>query len=258
MTMSIDKRDIFRRLACCFSIIFCLLFILGGCARTQIQQNAGFDPERYIADADRLIDEKDYDGARKILIEVKNRDTTKRYATLAHLKIADSYIKEGEVEIGIEEYRRFLELYPDNQYASYAQYQIAMAYFSQIESPDRGAGAAQRALEEFFKLKKLYPRNPYKEIVELRIQKARNVIADGEFMVGEFYFKKGSYNAALNRLERLLEEFPDYKRADEVLILIGRSYKALKMQEKAKEAFGMLIERYPSSRFVSEASREIK
>jgi len=255
--MKIHKREDLSRLAYCLASVFCLLFFLNGCAKTQIQQKAAFDPEKYISDADKLIDDKNYDEARKILIEVKNRDITKRYAPLAHLKIADSYIKEGDLDIGIEEYSRFLELYPDNQYAFYAQYQIAMAYFSQIESPDRGAGAAQRALQEFLKFKRLYPRNPYREAVELRIERARNVIADGEFLVGEFYYKKGSYNAALVRLEGLLREFPDYKRTDEVLILVGRSYKALKMQDKAKDAFRILIEKYPTSRFVSEAKKEL-
>lgn len=237
--------------------VFCLLFFLSACAGTQVQQKEEFNPEKYLSNADKLINDKDYEGARKVLLEVKNRDVTKKYAPLAHLKIADSYVKEGDIDIGIEEYTRFLDLYPDNQYASYAQYQIAMAYFSQIQSPDRGAGAAHKALQEFIKLKKMYPRNPYREAVELRIEKARNVIADGEFLVGEFYYKKGSYNAAIGRLEGLLKQFPEYKRADEVLFLIGRSYKALKIEDKAKEAFRILIEKYPSSRFVLEAKKEL-
>lgn len=216
-----------------------------------------FDPEKYLLRADKLINDKDYEEARRILNEVKNRDVTKNFSPLAHLKIADSYIKEGEIDTGIEEYRRFIELYPDNRNAAYAQYQIAMAYFGQIESPDRGSGAAENALREFLKLKQLYPRNPYREVVELRIEKCRNVIADGEFLVAEFYFKKGSYNAAVNRLQGLIKQYPDYKRMDEALLLLGKSYKNLNIPDKAKEAFSKLIERYPSSRFVSEAKKQL-
>ena len=70
------------------------------------------------------------------------------------MKIADSYVKEDEPELAIAEYQKFLDAYPDNQFASYAQYQIAMAYFNQIEGPERGYSGAAKALEEFEKLRK--------------------------------------------------------------------------------------------------------
>lgn len=240
-------------------LLFSVLFLLTSCGGNKtLKKEEVFDPEKSLSKAEMLINDKEYEEARKVLLEVKNRDNTKKYATWAQLKIAESYIKDGDIDIGIEEYRKFMELYPDNQYASYAQYQVAMAYFSQIESPDRGSGAAQKALQEFLKLKELYPRNPYREVVELRIEKCRNVIADGEFMVGEFYYKKGAYNAAIGRLEGLLKQFPDYKRGDEALLLLAKAYKAAKLDDKAKETFNKLIEKYPSSKLASEAKKEIE
>jgi len=240
-----------------YFIYICIIFILliSACGKKAVIKEEVFDAEKFLATADRLIANREYEEARKILIEVKNRDTSKKFAPLAHLKIADSYIKEEEIASAIEAYRKFIELYPDNRFASYAQYQIAMAYFNQIESPDRGSGAAQKALKEFLLLKQQYPRNPFKEAVELRIEKCRNVIADGEFIVGEFYFKKGSFNSAINRFKGLIEQYPEYKRNDEVLFLIGRSYQELKMKDKAAEFYKLLIDRYPSSRFASEAKK---
>lgn len=236
-----------------FIIIFSLL--LTACGKKAVKTEEVFDAERFLARADKLISNKEYEEARKVLIEVKNRDTSKKYAPLAHLKIADSYIKEEDIHQGIEEYRKFIELYPDNRFASYAQYQIAMAYFNQIESPDRGSGAAQKALKEFLLLKERYPRNPFKEAVELRIEKCKNMIADGEFLVGQFYYNKGSFNSAINRLKGLIEKYPEYKRNDEAILIIGKSYQGLKMKDKAAEFFKMLLERYPSSRFASEAKK---
>jgi outer membrane protein assembly factor BamD len=242
-----------------FCILSSLLFVLTSCGGGKaVKKEEGFDPVKYLSRADTLINDKEYEEARKVLLEVKNRDNTKKYAPQAQLKIAESYIKDGDIDIGIEEYRKFMELYPDNQYASYAQYQIGMAYFSQIESPDRGSGAAHKALQEFMRLKELYPRNPYREVLELRIEKCKNIIADGEFMVGEFYYKKESYNAAINRLEGLFKQFPDYKRGDEALILLAKAYKAAGINDKARDTFNKLIEKYPSSRFVSEAKKELE
>ncbi|MFO0753923.1 MAG: outer membrane protein assembly factor BamD [Thermodesulfovibrionales bacterium] len=227
----------------------------GGKGVKGAKREEGYDPERYLQKADKLIADKEYEKARKVLLEVKNRDASKHYAPLAQLKIAESYIRDADLEPGIEEYRKFLDQYPANQNASYAQYQIAMAYFNQIESSDRGMGAARKALQEFLRLKELFPRNPYREVVDLRIEKCRNIIADGEFMVGKFYYEKRSYAAAVLRLESLLEQFPGYRRADEALLLLGKAYRALKKSDKAKESFGKLIEQYPSSKLVSEARK---
>ncbi len=223
----------------------------------QVKQEEAYNPERYLSRADELINNKEYEEARKLLFELKNRDQTRNYAPLAQLKIADSYIRDGDYDAGIEEFRKFIEQYPDSQYASQAQYQIAMAYFNQIEAPDKGAGAAQKALEEFQKLKVLYPRNPYREVIDIRIEKSKNTIADYEFIVGHFYFKKDSFRAALGRFEGLLKRFPDYKRADETLYLIGLSYKGLKELDKARDAFKELIQRFPNSPFTEKAKKEL-
>jgi outer membrane protein assembly factor BamD len=246
-----------RKIFILFILITSLFALLlsAGCGKKAVKPEETYDADKFLTNADNLVSKKEYEAARKILLEVKNRDSQKKYGALAELKIADSYIKEGEPDLAIIEYRKFIELYPDNQYASYAQYQIAMAYYSQIESPDRGSGSARDALVEFNRLKQVYPRNPYRDVVELRIEKARNIIADGDFMIGEFYFKKESYQAAIDRLDGLLKKYPDYKREDNTLLILGKSYKALKMDEKAKEFFTKVIEKYPTSGAAKEAKK---
>ncbi|MCE5312830.1 MAG: outer membrane protein assembly factor BamD [Nitrospiraceae bacterium] len=239
-------------------VISSVFAMSSGCGGTNpVKKDEAFNPEKSFAAADKKINDKYFDEARTILTEVKNRDTTKKYAPSAQLKIADSYTKEGNPDIAIEEYRRFIEQYPDSQYASYAQYQVAMAYFSQIESPDRGAGVAQKALREFYLLKQRYPRNPYREIVDIRIDRCKNTIAEGEFMIGQFYYKKEAYSSAIGRLQNLLQVFPQYKRADEAMFIIAESYRELKQKDKAKEVYAELVRKYPESKFVKEAKKKL-
>src|SRR5574340_1295065 len=152
------------RIMLCITV---LLFVFSCSGKAPVKGAAeGFNAESSFEKANKLIDDKEYDTARSLLLEIKNRDLTKKYAPLAQLRIADSYVKEGEPELAVAEFRKFLEIYPDHKNASYAQYQIAMVYFNQIESPERGYGGAAKALEEFEKLKKDFPRNPYKDLIE--------------------------------------------------------------------------------------------
>jgi outer membrane protein assembly factor BamD len=239
-------------------LLLLLLILVISCSKKPVTRpDETFNPEKSFSRANELLDKNNYEEARSALLEIKNRDLTKKYAPLAQLRIADSYIKEDEYDKAIEEYRRFLEIYPEHKYASYAQYQIAMVYFNQIESSERGYGAASKALEEFERLKRMFPRNPYKETIESRIEKCKDILADYEFIVGSFYYKKGSFDAAIKRFEGLLQSFPGSKKEADVLYHLAMSYKKRGDKDKASEYFKLLLERYPNNSRANEAKKEL-
>lgn len=238
-------------------LVILLLVLLSCSGKKEVRVTDTFDPEGLLSRANELIEKKDFEEARRMLLEVKNRDTSKKYAPLAQLKLADSYFRDEEYETAIEEYRRFLDLYPENKYASYAQYQIAMVYFSQIEGPERGYGAAEKALKEFERLMQLFPRNPYREVVEVKMQQCKNIMADYEFLVAEFYFKKGSYHSAIKRLDTILKKFPEYKKIPLVYYYMAVSMKKTGERDKAKEYLNLIIEKYPDDRITKEAKKEL-
>jgi outer membrane protein assembly factor BamD len=237
--------------------ILLVLFIVSCSGKTAIKPPETFDPERAFVKANEQIEKKDYEAARSTLLEIKNRDKSIKFAPLAELRIADSYVKEDEPDLAITEYHKFLDAYPDHQYALYAQYQIAMIYFNKIEDAERGYSWAAKALEEFEKLKRIYPRNPYRDIIALRIAQCKNVMAEYEFLVGQFYYKKGSYNSAIKRFEGLLKNYPDYREEAKVLFYTGMSYKNLGQKNEASEYLTRLIDKYPSNKLVSEAKKEL-
>jgi outer membrane protein assembly factor BamD len=237
--------------------ILLILFMVSCSGKTAIKPAETFDPEKAFVKANEQIEKKDYEAARSTLLEIKNRDTSKKFAPLAELRIADSYVKEDEPELGIAEYQKFLDAYPDHQYAPYAQYQIAMIDFNKIEDVERGYSWASKAFKEFEKLKMVYPRNPYRDVIAIRIAKCKNVMADYEFLVGEFYYKKDSYNSAIKRFEGLLKNYPDYRGEAKVLFYTGMSYKNLGQKNKASEYLNLLIEKYPNDKLCTNAKKEL-
>ncbi|NOX21303.1 MAG: outer membrane protein assembly factor BamD [Nitrospirae bacterium] len=244
-----------RHLTIALYLIGLLLF--SACSSNKQVRPEQFDAKEYLSRASKLIEDEDFEEARRLLFEVKNRDVTRQYAPIAQLKLAESYVKEEDYDTAVEEYRRFLRLYPEHTQAPFAQYQIAMIYYKQIEGPDKGAGGARRALKEFQKLLERYPRNPYREAAELRIKKCKNLIADYEYLVGLFYFKKGSYRAAIGRFEGLIRDFPDYKRIPEVLYRTAKSYEELGDKDRAREFAMKLLDRFPGDGWAKLAKEEI-
>ncbi|MEJ2684620.1 MAG: outer membrane protein assembly factor BamD [Candidatus Sulfobium sp.] len=240
------------------SLVFLVSLLFSCSGKTAVKPTeVGFNAQRSFAKANKLIEDKDYKEARRILTEIKNRDLSGKFAPLAQLKIADSYARDDEPELAAAEYRKFIEMFPDHRLASYAQYQIAMIYFDQIEGPERGYSGAAQALAEFEKLKRDYPRNPYREIVNLRIQKCRNTIADYEFLVGKFYMDKDSYNAAIGRFEGLVGKYPKYRNMDRVLLDLGICYMEKGRNDKASDYFTRLLDGYPNSPLAAKARKKL-
>jgi len=238
-------------------LILALLLIVSCGGKPAVKPAEKYDAEKAFAKANEQLEKKEYEQARAGFLEVKNRDLSKKFAPMAQLKIADAYVKEDEPDLAIAEYKKFLEAYPDHQYASYAQYQIAMIYFNQIEGPERGYGGAAKALEEFEKLKKMFPRNPYKDVIDLKIEQCRNIIAEYEYLVGSFYYKKDSFHSAIGRFEGLLKKYPEYKGGADVLFYTGMSYKNIGQKDKASEYFTRLIEKYPNNKIITTAKKEL-
>ena len=111
--------------------------------------------------------------------------------------------------------------------AAEAQLKIANIHYQQMEKPDRDYTHAMRAEEEYRQLILQYPDN--KKIVEQgkkRLLEVQEVIAEREYRVGRFYFLRQSYPASIARLRSLIDKYPLYSKADEVLYLLGQAYES--------------------------------
>jgi outer membrane protein assembly factor BamD len=237
-------------------IIFIFLF---GCAsdQTGIKENQPFNPEDSFKKANDLIEKKDYEGARKILEEVRTRDSSQQYAVLAKLRIADTYFENESYEEAAGEYEAFLGADSFNKYASYAQYKLALSLFKQIKTIDTSYSTVQKALREFEKLQRNYPRNPYMDITENRIKGCRQMLGEYDFYVGDFYYKKGAYTAAAKRFNALLKDYPGSMQEPEALYYLGLSYLNIGQHGLALSTLKTLIEKFPSLEISSKAQRQL-
>jgi outer membrane protein assembly factor BamD len=233
-----------------------VLLISSSCSKDEVKGDS-FDPEASITKADELIKEGYYDNAREVLEEIKARDASRQYATMAKLRIADTYFSEELYDEAATEYESFLSIHAHHKYASYAQFRLAMTYFKRIGTVDVSSSWARSAIREFEKLQRQYPRNPYMDVTESRIKMCRRILAEYEFYVGNFYFKKESYEAAVNRLNGMLEKYPDSKMEAEALYYLGLSYENLGQRDKALSTLNFLMEKFPTIKLSSEAKELI-
>src|SRR5437016_3379237 len=131
----------------------------------------------------------------------------------ALLRIADTYYQQGDAVNLVEaqyKYRDFINRYPGSESADYALLQIAMCSFEQMEKPDRDQQKTREALEKFNDMITSYPRSPLRAEGEKRRHEVLDHLARHDHIVARYYMKRRSWNAAVQRLNSVVEKYPDY------------------------------------------------
>jgi outer membrane protein assembly factor BamD len=170
-----------------------------------------------------------FDVARLTLQTLINTYPDSEYIARAKLGVADSWYAEGgstamaQAEI---EYNDFKTFFPNMPEAAEAQLKIANIHYQEMEKPDRDYTHALRAQEEYRNLIMQFPDSKLVPAAKQRLMEVQEVLAEREYLVGRFYYLKETYPAAIARLQSVVEKYPLYSKADEVLYMLGQSYEA--------------------------------
>ncbi len=170
-----------------------------------------------------------FDVARMTLQTLINTYPDSEYIARAKLAVADSWYAEGgttalqQAEI---EYKDFKTFFPNMPEAAEAQLKVANIHYQEMEKPDRDFTHAVRAEEEYRALIQEYPDSKLVPKAKQRLREVQEVLAQREFNIGQFYYLRMAYPAAIARLKTLVERYPLYSGADQALFLLGRTYEA--------------------------------
>ena len=238
------------------TLLLLILIFLSGCAGNKATKQKS--PQLLYQDAVALYYNKRYPEAIEKFKELIDKHPVGKYSIDSELLIADSYYYHGEYDEAYDSYTSFASLHPTHPKTPYALFQKGMSSYNQINSIDRDQENTRQALFTFETLQKSFPQTSYAKKADELIAFCRKRLAEREFYIGSFYFKKKNYTGALARFKKILEEYPDSDIIDKVLFHIGMSYIRLENKELAREAFVNLISRFPESRYTEEAKKNLK
>src|SRR2546430_1076760 len=68
-----------------------------------------------------------------------------------------------------------------------------------------------------------------------------------------YLIKRKAYDGARDRLQEIIETYPEFSRIDEVIFLMGEAQLKLKKDDKAVEYYSKLLKEYPESEFAKKA-----
>jgi outer membrane protein assembly factor BamD len=230
----------------------------GGKKKAPKDPFAGQTAEEIYQLAVRQMEKNKYGKARTTLQAALGRSTTTpEIISKVHLALADAYFYDGGIlnlAEALSRYTNFLTFYPNHDRVDYAQYQIALCHLKQVLTPDRDQTQTQRALDEFLKLRAQYPNSQYVEPAEVKANEARELLAESEFRIGQFYFKNEAYEGAIDRFRLVLEHFPLFSKKPRLYLLLGRSLLELDREAEGRLYLEKLVSEFPESDAAYEAA----
>ncbi len=183
------------------------------------------------------------------------------YLAKAKLAIADSYYKEaGSANLtqAIQAYKDFGIFFPFLPEAAYAQIQVANTHYKEMAKPDRDRTEAKAAEEEFQTFLEKYPKDPLAPQAEQRLRNVQEIIAEGDYRIGYYYYVKGDKRAAAARLIAITKRYPLYSKSDHALWMLGDIFEHSEHKEIASLYYSQIIRNYPLSPFAPDAKAKLK
>ena len=227
---------------------------LSGCTKKEQPQT----PEDYLRLGDQALGQKREGQARKYYEQLLEQYPDSDLKAQAQFKIADALYREKNYLEARFEYQKFLELYPLSPLASRAQFQIGMCSLQRVQTFDRAQLQTKEALAAFRLFRSKYPQDPLLAEAEGHIQFLRQRLAEHEFAVARFYYRKKAYHAVIGRLLNLIQVYPDTPDIDAALYMLADSYREEENYHKAQGVLQLLIERFPTSKYVAQARTQLR
>ena len=165
--------------------------------------------------------------ARITLNTLINTYDQSEFMAKAKLAIADSWFREGGTH-GLAqaeaEYKESSLFYPTMEEAAEAQEKVCMIEVKQMDKADRDTTHAATAEAECRTLLTQYPNSKFAPQGAQMLRNIQEVLAEGEYRVGTFYYGKGVFYSAANRLQGIANHYPLYSKADENLWKLGDAW----------------------------------
>jgi len=149
--------------------------------------------------------------------------------------------------------QRFIDFYPDDDDAAYAQYLLALSYYDQIDEVGRDQGLTFQALQSLREVIERYPDSEYAKSSILKFDLAFDHLAGKEMEIGRYYLRRNHYTAAINRFRVVVEDFQTTSHTAEALHRLVEGYLSLGLTDEAQTAGAILGYNYQSTEWYEDS-----
>jgi outer membrane protein assembly factor BamD len=202
-------------------------------------------------------------GAAESFRRIRREYGLSRWAWLAELRLADTDFRTEKYAEAIQGYRSWIRYHPTQPEVDYAHYMIARSYFAQIPNDwvlvpaswERDQSSTHDAEDSLQRFVRDYEQSRYVTEARDYLRRTRELLARHEISVAEFYLGRNRPEAAIMRLQTVVETYADSGLEPEALLKMGEVYLLMGRRGEARATFNTIVTRFQRSSFVDAARR---
>ncbi|WP_283637882.1 outer membrane protein assembly factor BamD [Marinovum algicola] len=196
-----------------------------------------------------------YGEAAEFFSEIERLYPYSEWAKRALIMQAFAHHKDKEYEEARAVAQRYVDFYPADDDAAYAQYLLALSYYDQIDEVGRDQGLTFQALQALRTVIERYPDSGYARSAILKFDLAFDHLAGKEMEIGRYYLKRKHFTSAINRFRVVVEDFQTTTHTAEALHRLVESYLSLGLTREAQTAGAILGYNYQSTEWYEDSYR---
>ena len=239
--------------------IFMLLFIVSSCSSNEEMPDERLVEKELYDQAQTRLKNGSFSTAILSLEALESRFPFGRYAEQAQAELIYAYYMNSQFEASQSAAERFINLHPRHSHTGYAFYMKGLAAFTddsglfsryfQSDLAKREVVMAQTSFGELSEFISRYPESKYVPHAKQRMIYLRNLLAEHEIYVADFYMKRGAYIAAIGRAKYVIENLPNTPQTPFALSILVEAYEILEYEELRKTSLEILNANYPNFDF---------
>lgn len=210
-----------------------------GFGKTEVPLESQTPQEIYLG-AEAMLNQGNARGAGAQFSEVERLYPYSEWAKRAMLMSAFAYHEAGMYAESRSAAERYLDFFPADVDAPYAQFLIALSYYDQIVDTGRDQSNTFDALQEMRDIIERYPDSEYSKSAQMKFELALDHLAGKEMEIGRYYLARGFYTAAINRFRVVVEDYQTTTHTPEALYRLVESYLSLGLTNEAQTAAAIL------------------
>ena len=219
-----------------------LVALLSACSQgptdAEVLQSLG--PQEIFQRAEVQLASDDPEEAARLFNEVERLYPYSDWAKRALIMQAYSYHQDEDYENSRSAAQRFIDFYPTDEEAAYAQYLLALSYYDQIDEVGRDQGLTFQALQSLRQVIERYPNSEYARSSILKFDLAFDHLASKEMEIGRYYLRRDNFAASINRFRVVIEDFQTTTHTPEALHRLVEAYLSLGLVDEARTAGAIL------------------
>ncbi len=248
-------KPLFAALMVSFLVSGCALWPFGGDDDEGVEDPESSEQELYRT-SQRYLRSGNYTTAISHLEHLEARFPFGRYAEQAQLELIYARHMSLDHDAARNAADRFIRLHPNHDNVDYAYYLKGLASYNKsanlfdrfvtTDPSKRDMSSVREAYAEFAQLLARYPSSQYVPDSKQRMVHLRNVLAQSELHVADYYMRRGAYMAANNRARYVLDNFSQSTAVPDALAVMAECAWRLGLEDTANDSLRVLAANYPS------------